>query len=58
MALYNVKLKREKKPTDCLACASWNARTKTCRGKNRVCFEYDPKTKTVYDGKTKLPIKV
>lgn len=56
--LYNVVKKKVKTLVDCFSCPYWDGRTKSCRGLNRVCFEYDEKTKTIIDGKTKLPRNV
>lgn len=56
--LYNKDLKRPRKPTDCVSCPLFDKNYKKCNGANKICFEYDPKTQTVIDGITKLPIKV
>lgn len=56
--LYNTRMKRAKKVSDCFTCPKWDNKTKSCNGLNSVCFEYDEKTKTAFDGKSKLPIKV
>ena len=53
--LYNTKLKKVKTLTDCLTCAYFDKRLKKCNGLNKVCYEYDPRTMTIIDGKTKLP---
>lgn len=57
MALYNIKKGKERDETDCFTCERYDRRLKKCNGLNKVCFEYDPKTKTIIDGKTKLPLK-
>lgn len=56
--LYNTEKKKIKGTGDCFSCPMWENRTKTCRGLNKVCFEYDPKTQTIIDGNTKLPRKI
>ena len=56
--LYNKEKKKIKGTGDCFSCSMWENRTKTCRGLNKVCFEYDPKTQTIIDGNTKLPRKI
>lgn len=56
--LYNTRLKRVKTVQDCPTCPHFDGRTKTCKGLNKICFEYDAKTQTIIDGKTKLPRNV
>jgi hypothetical protein len=56
--LYNIEQKKIKTALDCCSCSHFDKKTKKCNGINKVCFEYDEKTKTVIDGITKLPIKV
>lgn len=56
--IYNTRLKKIKTVTDCPTCPHFDGRTKTCKGLNKICFEYDPKTQTIIDGKTKLPRKI
>lgn len=56
--LYNIEQKKIKTALDCCSCTHFDKETKKCNGINKVCFEYDEKTKTVIDGITKLPIKV
>lgn len=56
--IYNTRLKKIKVITDCPTCPQFDGRTKTCKGLNKICFEYDPKTQTIIDGKTKLPRKI
>ena len=56
--IYNTKLKRVRTILDCANCAHFDQITKTCKGLNLICFEYDEKTKTIIDGKTKLPRQV
>lgn len=55
--LYNRDKKRVRVETDCFTCPQFDRRFKRCNGINKVCFEYDPKTRTIIDGKTKLPLK-
>ena len=56
--IYNTKLRRIKKATDCPNCAYFDGHLKKCNGINKVCFEYDAKTQTIIDGNTKLPRKI
>lgn len=56
--IYNTELKRVRTMVDCVKCRLFDQTTKTCKGLNRICFEYDEKTKTIIDGKTKLPRQV
>ena len=55
--LYNRDKNRVRLETDCFTCPQFDSRLKRCTGLNKVCFEYDPKTRTIIDGKTKLPLK-
>ena len=56
--LFNIKFKKVKKATDCNSCRYFDKKTKECSGKNKNCFLYDEKTKTVIDGITGLPLKI
>lgn len=56
--LYNIEKKKVRTSADCMVCKSFNRREKKCEGINKVCFLYDPKTKTCIDGVTKLPINI
>ena len=48
-----------KQTLDCLYCPFFDKKRKKCDGGiGKVCFEYDPKTQTAIDPKTKLPIKL
>lgn len=51
--IYNTQLKKIKEITDCPTCPHFDGRTKTCKGLNKICFEYDPKTNLITDGRTK-----
>jgi hypothetical protein len=55
--LYNIKLKKVKKSSDCITCLYFDKKKKKCNGIGKNCFEYDPKTRTAIDPITKLPIK-
>lgn len=56
--LYNKTTKETQKETDCIACQYFDKRKKKCLGLDKNCFGYDPKTKTVFSTKTKLPIRL
>lgn len=56
--LYNVELKKVKTSSDCITCLYFDKKLKKCKGIGKACFEYDDKTKTVFDPVTKLPIKL
>lgn len=56
--LYNVELKKVKTSSDCITCLYFDKKLKKCNGLGKCCFEYDEKTKTVFDSVTKLPIKI
>ena len=56
--LYNTSLKKIKEVTDCPNCPHFDKALKKCNGLNKICFEYDDKTQTIIDGKTKLPRKI
>lgn len=56
--LYDKELKRVHTNLDCVSCPYFDKRMKKCVGGiGKNCFEYDPKTQTCLDPKTKLPIK-
>ena len=56
--LFNIEKKQIHQMTDCLSCPYFDKKKKKCMGGiGKVCFEYDPKTQTAFDPKTKLPIK-
>ena len=42
---------------DCVDCKYFDKKLKKCKGLGRRCNEYDPKTMTVIDYFTKLPLK-
>jgi len=54
--LYNINEKQVATMVMCLTCDHYNKETKHCEGLDLVCFEYDDKTQTIIDGKTKLPL--
>lgn len=56
--LYNKDLKKAKTNKDCLVCQHFDKKKKRCFGIGKVCFEFDPKTRTAFDPITKLPIKL
>ena len=56
--LYNAKQKKPNKTSYCITCEHFNSVKKQCNGIGKNCFLYDPKTKTVIDPITKLPIKI
>lgn len=56
--LYNIEKKKVKGAFDCGDCPYLDKENARCNGLNKCCFEYDPKTKTIIDGITKLPLKV
>jgi len=57
--LYNNENKKVKQAIDCLVCSYFDKKKKRCVGGiGKVCFEYDPKTHTIIDPKTKLPINL
>ena len=57
--LYNNSKKQIKQIVDCLSCPYFDKKKKKCVGGiGKICFEYDPKTQTAIDPKTKLPIKL
>lgn len=55
--LYNIEKKKIQTNIDCLTCQYFDNKSKKCIGFGRVCFEYDPKTRVVFDPVTKLPLK-
>lgn len=56
--LYNIEKKKIKEFSDCFNCKHYDTIKKQCSGINKACFEYDPKTRTIIDGVTKMPIKL
>ncbi len=56
--LYNAKQKKPNKTSYCITCEYFDRVKKQCNGIGKNCFLYDPKTKTVIDPITKLPIKI
>ena len=50
--LFNIKKNRLNGTADCLKCEYF--KNKKCEGIGRVCFEYDPITKTIFDPITHL----
>ena len=49
---------KENKTSYCITCKYFDKVEKKCNGIGKNCFIYDPKTKTVIDPITKLPIKI
>ena len=56
--LYNKDLKKVQTNADCLQCPLFDKHKKKCRGIGKVCFEYDPKSRTAIDPITKMPIRL
>lgn len=56
--LYNNELKKIRTGADCISCKFFDKRKKKCTGIGKICFEFDPKTRTAIDPITKLPIKL
>ncbi len=56
--LYNKELKKVQTMADCMVCHFFDKKNKKCNGIDKCCYEYDPKTKTAFSQKTKLPIKI
>lgn len=56
--LYNKKRQKPNKTSYCMNCVYFNKRMKQCEGIGINCFIYDPKSRTVIDPITKLPIKI
>lgn len=56
--LFNIKRNKVNKTGYCIGCQHFDRVKKQCNGIGKNCFEYDPKTKTVFDPLTKLPIKL
>lgn len=56
--LFNKKLNKPQKPTDCLHCKYYDTKTKQCKGIGKNCFLFDPTTRTIIDPITGLPIKL
>ena len=55
--LYNVEKGKANKTGYCITCPHFDRVKKECKGIGKNCFEYDPKTKTIFDPLTRLPIK-
>ena len=55
--LYNIEKKQIKTDLTCKGCPYYNTTALKCDGLNKCCYEYDPLTKTCFDGVTKLPLK-
>lgn len=55
--LFNVKNRKPQTNINCLTCPYFDKKNKKCKGIGKACFEYDEKTKTIYDPITHLPIK-
>lgn len=56
--LYNKRLRKIWKTSDCVMCPYLDKRKKKCLGIGVNCFEFDEKTRTALDPVTKLPIKI
>ena len=56
--ILNIKKNKIQTPLDCLDCEYYDKQLKKCTCYGKICFEYDPLTKTILDPKTKLPIKI
>ena len=56
--LYNIELKKKQTNTHCLSCKYFDKKKKKCLGIGKACFEFDPKTGTIYDPVTHLPLKL
>ena len=55
--LYNKNLKKVQTMVDCQTCEMFDKKKKKCIGIGKICFEYDPKTRTCFEPITGLPIK-
>lgn len=55
--LWNKDANKQKTMVDCLKCKAFDKKQKKCNGFGIICFEYDPKTQTIYDNKTGLPLQ-
>ena len=56
--LFNIERNKVNKTGYCIGCKHFDRAKKQCEGIGKTCFLYDPKTKTVIDPITKLPIKI
>jgi hypothetical protein len=56
--LYNIELNKVRTKVDCQTCKYFDRRTKDCKGIGKCCFEYNEKTRTIFDPITKLPLKL
>ena len=55
--LFNIDTGEIKKSIDCFTCPFFDKKFKKCNGIGKTCFEYDPKTMTIIDPVTGLPLK-
>ena len=55
--LFNKEKGRPKNSLDCLTCPLFDEKNKKCMGIGKICFEYEPKTMTIIDPVTGLPLK-
>lgn len=55
--LFNIEKDAVRTMVDCLECRFFDKNLKKCNGIGKICFEYDEKTKTLYDNITRLPMK-
>lgn len=55
--LFNKEKGRPKNSLDCLTCPLFDGKNKKCMGIGKICFEYEPKTMTIIDPVTGLPLK-
>ena len=56
--LFNIEKQRQQINTDCLTCPYFDKEKKKCMGIGKLCFEFDPKTGTIYDPISHLPLKL
>ena len=56
--LFNLKLNKVQASSQCITCPHFDKTQKKCFGIGKCCAEYDPKTRTVIDPVTKMPLKV
>lgn len=56
--LFNIEKQRQQINTDCLTCPYFDKEKKKCMGIGKSCFEFDPKTGTIYEPITHLPLKL
>lgn len=55
--IFNCEKMHPQTNIDCLSCKFFDKKLKKCKGRGKVCFEYDPKTMTIIDPTTGLPLK-